>query len=705
MPLHYPAARRDSTNVEEFFGTKISDHYRWLEDPDAAETEAFVKAQNEIAQPYLENNDDWKVINEKLTKLWNYPKYGCPTKYGDRYFYTHNTGLQNQNVLYTMTSLNGEPQIFLDPNTLSDDGTIALSGSSFSEDGKYFAYGLSESGSDWIKIKIRDIASGEDFPEVLEKVKYSCIEWTLDGKGIFYGRYQEQEGKTDGSETRMSENQKLYYHRVGQPQSEDVLVAEFPENPSYRMSANVTHCGKYLLLLVVKDCRDNLVYFVDLEKTGEITGKLELKQIIHKFEADYDYVANVGSKIVFRTNKNAPNYRLISIDLENPSEEQWEVLVKEHETDVLNWVECVDENKLIIGYIHDVKTQLQVHSLQTGELIRQFPLEIGTIVGCSGRKCSSEIFYQFVSFLTPGVIYHYDFAHEREPVVFRECKVQLDNFRQDDYVIEQVFYGSKDGTKIPMFIVRKNTPTIAPRPCLLYGYGGFNISIQPTFSITGLMFVNHFNGVLAYPNIRGGGEYGEKWHNGGRLLNKQNVFDDFQAAAEYLTSIGYTTRNQLAIQGGSNGGLLVGACLLQRPELFGAAVAQVGVLDMLRYHKFTIGHAWISDYGDPDKREHFENLLKFSPLHNVKAPADEEHQYPATLILTADHDDRVSPLHSLKFAAAIQHEVRECEHQKNPILLRVYTKAGHGAGKPTKKKIEEVTDILTFLSKSFQGYK
>uniref|UniRef100_A0A1B0C9Q7 Prolyl endopeptidase n=2 Tax=Lutzomyia longipalpis TaxID=7200 RepID=A0A1B0C9Q7_LUTLO len=703
MPLRYPDARRDSSNVEEFFGTKIIDHYRWLEDPDSPETEAFVKAQNEISQPFLENNDEWKVINEKLTKLWNYPRYSCPTKYGNRYFFSHNTGLQNQNVLYTMTSLDGEPKVFLDPNTLSEDGTIALSGSSFSEDGKYFAYGLSESGSDWIKIKIRDVESGQDFPEVLEKVKFSSIEWTLDGKGIFYGRYPTQEGKTDGSETLMNEHQKLYYHRVGQPQSDDVLVAEFPENPSYRIGAVVSDCGKYLILLIVKDCRDNLVYFADLESAGTITGKLELKQIIHKFESDYEYVANTGSKVVFRTNKNAPNYHLIVIDFNDPAEEKWEVLVKEHETDVLDWVECVDGNKLILGYIHDVKTQLQVHSLETGQLIRQFPLDIGTIVGCSGRKCSSEIFFQFVSFLTPGVIYHFDFAAEgKEPTVFRECKIQLEDFRPDDYCIEQIFYPSRDGTKIPMFIVRKNTPELTPRPCLLYGYGGFNISIQPTFSITGLMFVDHFNGVLAFPNIRGGGEYGEKWHNAGRLLNKQNVFDDFQAAAEYLTANGYTTKPQLAIQGGSNGGLLVGACLLQRPDLFGAAVAQVGVLDMLRFHKFTIGHAWISDYGDPGKKEHFDNLIKYSPLHNIKAPADEAHQYPATLILTADHDDRVSPLHSLKFAATIQYAVRDCENQKNPILLRVYSKAGHGAGKPTTKKIEEVTDILTFLSKSLQ---
>ncbi|GAB0087261.1 prolyl endopeptidase [Sergentomyia squamirostris] len=704
MPLNYPEARRDETNVEEFFGKKIVDSYRWLEDPDSAETEAFVKAQNAISQPYLESNDEWKVINDKLTKLWNYPKYTCPIKYGNRYFFSHNSGLQNQNVLYSMPSLEAEPQVFLDPNNFSEDGTVALSGTSFSEDGAHFAYGLSESGSDWIKIKIRNVATGEDFPEVLEKVKFSSMAWTKDDKGLFYGRYPDQEGKTDGSETLMNEHQKLYYHRVGTPQSQDVLVAEFPENPTYRIGAVVSDCGKYLILLIVKDCRDNLVYFADLESAGEITGKLPLKQIIHKFECDYEYVTNTDSRVIFRTNKNAPNYHLISIDFNDPAPEKWQVLIKEHETDVLDWVDCVHENKLILGYIHDVKSQLQVHSLKTGDLIRKFPLDIGTIVGCSGRKCSSEIFYQFVSFLTPGIMYHYDFAHEdREPTIFRECKVQVEGFKVENYCIEQVFYPSTDGTKIPMFIVRKKTEKMEPKPCLQYGYGGFNISIQPTFSITGLMFVEHFNGVLAFPNIRGGGEYGEKWHNAGRLLNKQNVFDDFQAAAEYLVKHGYTTKPQLAIQGGSNGGLLVGACLLQRPDLFGAAIAQVGVLDMLRFHKFTIGHAWISDYGNPDTQEHFENLIKFSPLHNCRPPKDCIHQYPATLIVTADHDDRVSPLHSLKFAATLQEAVRDCPHQINPILLRVYSKAGHGAGKPTTKKIEEATDILTFLSKSFQA--
>lgn len=361
----------------------------------------------------------------------------------------------------------------------------------------------------------------------------------------------------------------------------------------------------------------------------------------------------------------------------------------------------MDDNKLVLGYIHDVKSALKVHDLATGKFLRTFPLEIGQIIAFSGDKKYSEVFYQLTSFLTPGTIYKFDFAKlNEEPAILREVKLQLEGFEKNNFTVEQVFYPSRDGTQIPMFIVQKKPQEgkeKLSKPCLLYGYGGFSISIQPMFSITFLMFVDAFDGVLAIPNIRGGGEYGEKWHNGGRLLNKQNCFDDFQAAADYLVANNYTEHKRIAIQGGSNGGLLVGACINQRPDLFGAAVAQVGVMDMLRFHKFTIGYAWISDYGNPDEKEHFENLYKISPVHNVHTPLSENEQYPSTLILTADHDDRVSPLHSLKFAAELHHAVKGSEYQKNPILLRVYSKAGHGAGKPTAKKIEEATDILTFL--------
>ncbi|XP_030383516.1 prolyl endopeptidase [Scaptodrosophila lebanonensis] len=697
----YPIAKKDEKIEDNFHGTKIKDVYRWLEDPNGDDTQKFVDAQNNISQPFLEGCDKWEKFNAKLTKLWNYPKYGCPMKYGDYYYYFMNTGLQNQSVLYQQKSLKGESKVFLDPNSLSADGTIALTQKSFSDDGNYMAYGLSESGSDWIKIRIRNAETGEDFPEILDKVKFTEISWTKDNKGFFYGRYPDQDGTTDGSETKQNENQKLYYHRIGESQDNDVLVAEFPEEPSWRIQSVVSDCGKYLILAIVKDCRDNIVYYADLDAGKDITSKLNVKKIVTKFESDYDYITNEGSKVYFRTNKNAPNYRVIIIDFENPDEKNWTTLVSEHEKDVLDWVKCVSGNKLLLCYIRDVKSILQVHALETGELTQQFDLDIGTIVGTSGKKKYSEIFYNFSSFLNPGTIYHYDFSKpDKKPEIFRKIELNLEGFRQDDYKVEQIFYNSKDGTKIPMFIIRKKRETIKPRPCLLYGYGGFNISMLPSFGLTGLMFVDTFDGVLAYPNIRGGGEYGEKWHNEGRLLNKQNVFDDFQAAAEYLVDNKYTTKDRLAIQGGSNGGLLVGACINQRPDLFGAAIAQVGVMDMLRFHKFTIGHAWCSDYGNPSEKDHFENLYKFSPLHNVHTPCGTDKEYPSTLILTADHDDRVSPLHSLKFIAALQEAVRASDVQKNPLLLRVYKKAGHGAGKPTSKRIEESTDILTFMYKS-----
>ncbi|XP_001963120.2 prolyl endopeptidase [Drosophila ananassae] len=699
--IAYPIARKDPTVEDDFHGTPIKDVYRWLEDPDSAETEEFVNAQNNISRPFLESGDQWKKINEKLTKLWNYPKYGCPYRHGNYYYYFMNTGLQNQSVMYQQKTLEDESQVFLDPNSLSEDGTIALTQKTFSEDGKYMAYGLSESGSDWVKILIRDAETGKDLSEVLEKVKFSEISWTKDNKGFFYGRYPDQDGKTDGSETKQNENQKLYYHRVGESQDKDTLVVEFPEEPSWRIQSTVSDCGKYLILAIVKDCRDNIVFYADLQPGEEINSKLNVKKIVEKFEADYEYITNEGSKVYFRTNKKAPNYQLIVIDFEKPEEANWQTLIAEHKSDVLDWVKCVDGDKLLVNYIRDVKSVLQVHSLNDGKLVREFDLDIGTIVGTTGEKRYSEIFYNYSSFLNPGTIYQYDFkTPDQKPKIFREIKLNLEGFRQEDYAVEQIFYSSKDGTKVPMFIIRKKSDSIEPRPCLLYGYGGFNISMLPSFGLSGLMFIDTFDGVLAYPNLRGGGEYGEKWHNGGRLLNKQNVFDDFQAAAEYLIDNKYTTKDRLAIQGGSNGGLLVGSCINQRPDLFGAAVAQVGVMDMLRFHKFTIGHAWCSDYGNPSEKEHFENLYKFSPLHNVHTPKSDETEYPSTLILTADHDDRVSPLHSLKFIAALQEAVRESEFQKNPLLLRVYQKAGHGAGKPTSKRIEEATDILTFLAKS-----
>ncbi|XP_063838450.1 prolyl endopeptidase [Ostrinia nubilalis] len=702
MSFVYPEARRDETVVDNYHGVKIKDPYRWLEDPDSNETKEFIDAENKITRPYLDACPVKADINERLTELWNYPKYSCPFRRGDRYFFFKNTGLQNQNVLYVQDSLDGEPRVFLDPNTLSEDGTIALSGSRFTEDGATFAYGLSASGSDWITIHLKDVATGKDYPEVLEKVKFASMSWTKDNKGLFYSRYPEQTGKTDGSETEVNRDQKLCYHRLNTPQSEDVITVEFPEEPLWRIGAEVTDCGRYLIVSPVKDCRDNLLFFADLSQHADISGLLPLTQIVHKFEADYEYVTNEGSVCIFRTNKNAPNYRLIKIDLNNPAEEHWETLIPEHPSDVLDWASAVDNDKLVIHYVRDVKSVLQLHALSTGALLQEFPLAVGSVVGFSGKKEQSEVFYHFMSFLTPGVIYHVDFKKTPiEPTVFREVKVK--GFDASQYEAKQVFYSSKDGTKVPMFIVsKKDLPRDGSNPALVYGYGGFNINIQPSFSVTRLVFMQHLRGLVAIPNIRGGGEYGERWHNAGRLLNKQNVFDDFQAAAEYLVREKYSRPELLTIQGGSNGGLLVAACINQRPDLYGAAIVQVGVLDMLRFQKFTIGHAWVSDYGSSDNETHFHNLLKYSPLHNIHPPDDEHSEYPATLVLTADHDDRVVPLHSLKFIAALQHTAGASSRQARPLLARVDTKAGHGGGKPTAKIIEEHTDILCFITQALK---
>ncbi|XP_031639763.1 prolyl endopeptidase-like [Contarinia nasturtii] len=695
----YPAVRRNESVVDVLHGTKVTDPYRWLEEPDSDETKQFIDAENKITQSFLENDGKWQKINKKLTDMWNYDKWSTPERHGKYYFVLRNSGLQNQPVWYKQSSLTDEPTVFFDPNTLSSDGTISLHGRSFSEDGKLFAYGLTKSGSDWVTIKIRDVESGKDYPDLLQNIKFTSMTWTHDNKGLFYCRY-DQEG--DGSETESNKNQKLYYHRFGESQEKDVLVAEFPENPLWMISTEMSDCGKYLILMAEVG-ENQLLYFADLESNGPITGKIPLTQIVTEFDASYDYVANMGSKVVFRTNKKAPNYRLVVIDFDNYAEENWTTLIEEDSKDVLRWAHCVDNDKIVISYLHDVKSILQVNSLKTGKLIRMFPLEIGTVIGFEGNHKSSEIFYQLVSFLTHGIIYRYDFATPHtEPTILSEIKLNVPDFDRNNYKVEQVFYPSLDGTKIPMFIVQKKTESKQHKPALLYGYGGLNSRLLPVFHLPYFFFVHEFDGILAIPNIRGGGEYGRNWHEAGRLLNKQNVFDDFQAAAKYLVEHKYTVHEKIGIKGASNGGLLVGACINQRPDLFGAAVAQVGVLDMLRFHKFTIGHAWISEFGNPDEKIHFENLYKYSPLHNIHAPNSTANKYPSTLIQTGDHDNRVSPLHSLKFTAELQYKVKNNEFQKNPILLRVYSKTGHGAGKPTAKKIEEETDVFTFLYKALQ---
>ncbi|KAG7331815.1 hypothetical protein KOW79_005784 [Hemibagrus wyckioides] len=701
MSFQYPDAYRDEAVVDDYHGHKVPDPYSWLEDPDSEKTKAFVNAQNQLTLPFLEECPIREVFKERMTELYDYPKYSCPFKRGNRYFHFYNTGLQNQSVLYVQENLEAEPKLFLDPNTFSDDGTVALQGYAFSEDGEYLAYGVSTSGSDWVEIRFLRVDGAMALEDRLERVKFSCMAWTHDGKGLFYNLYPEQEGKSDGTETSTNLNQKLYYHVLGSPQSQDVLCAEFPDQPKWMCGAEVSDDGRYVLLSIREGCDPvNRLWYCDLNTvTDGITGLLPWVKLIDNFDAEYEYVTNEDTVFTFKTNLDAPRYRLINVDFAQPAPSQWKELIPEHDKDVLVFATCTYSSFLCVCYLHDVKNVLKMYQLESGKELKTFPLDVGSIVGFTGRKKDSEIFYYFTSFLSPAIIYHCDLTKAPlQPHVFRE--VQVKGFDATEYQTTQVFYPSKDGTQIPMFIVHKKGLQLdGSHPAFLYGYGGFNISITPSYSVSRLIFVRHLGGVLAVANIRGGGEYGETWHKGGMLENKQNCFTDFQCAAEYLITEGYTSAKKLTINGGSNGGLLMGACVNQRPDLFGCAVAQVGVMDMLKFHKFTIGHAWTTDFGCSEIKEQFNWLIKYSPLHNIRIPEGDNAQYPAVLLLTGDHDDRVVPLHSLKYIATLQHTVGRWTGQSNPLFIYVDTKSGHGAGKPTSKVIQEVADTYAFIAR------
>ncbi|KAM7536755.1 hypothetical protein Aperf_G00000081049 [Anoplocephala perfoliata] len=700
MIEEYPIFEKDESVVDDFFGTKVADPYRWLEDPDCDKTEKFVRAQNAITMPYIDSCPCRMEIKSKISEIWDFEKYKCVFKRGSHYFYFYNSGLQNQFVLYMMDDLGGSSRVFFDPNSLSKDGLISLNTYSFSKDGEYFAYGLSNAGSDWVKIQVKKVSTGEVLEDKLERVKFTSIRWTVDGKGFFYGCYPDASSTSDGTETDANENQKLMYHYLGRPQSEDVLCVEWPDHPKWLSEADISDCGRFVFIAVRDGCeRNNLLYFSDLEDINfKIAGKLRLTPILDKFEASFDYVTVDDRKVVIQTDLNAPMYKLIVVDLDNLSREHWTDLIPHDESCLLDWAACVNQKNLIVCYMRDVCHYLSVHALETGEKLRDIPVDLGSISAFSGRKEDTMVFFQFTSFLTPGIIYSYDLTDpEAKPKVIFRTKVKgLDLSR---FEAKQIFYSSKDGTRVPMFIIhRKDFVADGKSPCLLYGYGGFNISLSPFYSLQNSIWLQNFNGVAALANIRGGGEYGEKWHSGGKLFNKQNSYDDFIAAAEYLIKQKYTSSKRLVIEGGSNGGLLVSVCTNQRPDLFGATICQVPVTDMLRFHRFTIGSAWQSDYGDSSKEEVFRYLMTYSPLHNIRPPASKGTQYPAVLVLTADHDDRVVPLHSLKYIATLQEIVgRGSPSQTNPLLVRVETDAGHGGGKPTSKVIEEMADTFAFI--------
>ncbi|MCG6136501.1 MAG: prolyl oligopeptidase family serine peptidase [Nostoc sp. LLA-1] len=674
--MSYPLTRK-SDQVDNYHGTLVTDTYRWLEDPDSEETKSWIEAQNKVTFDYLNEISVRKEIKQRLTKLWDYEKYGIPFKEGNNYFYFKNDGLQNQSVLYTLKTLDAEPRVLLDPNKLSDDGTIALSGLAISDNGQLLAYGLSTSGSDWQEWKVRDVETGKDLQDHLKWIKFSGASWTHDNQGFFYSRYDETNEKTKLEDVNYY--QKLYYHQLGTPQSEDVLIYHRHDQKEWGFSGDVTEDGSYLVISVwLGTDAKNLVFYKDLTNPHA-----EVIELINQFEANYSFIDHDDSVFYFRTDLNAPRGKLIGIDTKNPAQANWQEMIPQsastlESANILN-------NQFIVDYLQDAHSQIQIFDLN-GSFVREVELPgLGSAGGFGGKRDDIETFYSFTSFTIPGTIYRYNMVTGKSEL-FRQPQV---DFNPDDYETKQIFYGSKDGTQVPMFITHKKGIQLdGNNPTYLYAYGGFNASMTPGFSVSMLVWME-IGGVYAMPNIRGGGEYGEEWHQAGMKEKKQNVFDDFIAAAEWLITNKYTQPEKLAIAGGSNGGLLVGACMTQRPDLFGAALPAVGVMDMLRFHKFTIGWAWVPEYGSADNPEEFETLYAYSPLHNLKSKT----AYPATLITTADHDDRVVPAHSFKFAAALQ-----ANHVGDaPVLIRIETKAGHGAGKPTAKIIEEAADKWAFL--------
>jgi len=675
----YPETPRGEV-VDVLHGVSVADPYRWMEDQEALELAQWIRQQNAVTDAYLDRIPERDAIGERLTELWNYERWGLPYEEGGRYFVSRNDGLQNQSVLYTMESLDDEPRALLDPNTFSADGTIALSGVAVSPDAEYLAYGVSDGGSDWQRWRVREIATGRDLPTTLEWVKFSGASWTKDGEGFFYSRYPAPEsGEEDLAGTNF--NQKLYYHRVGTPQSEDVLVYERPDNPKMGFGASVTDDGRYAMINVWEgSSRNNRYHYMDLSQGG-VRG--EVVRLLDENDAQYSFVGNDGPVFYFATNLDAPMGRLIAIDSRSPERENWETIIPEGD-DALRGVSHVG-GRFIASYLEDAKSAVRVFETD-GSFVREVDLPgIGSAGGFGGDVDDTETFYSFSSFTTPGSVYRYDVA-TGESELWREPELDWDPSR---FTTEQVFYRSADGTRVPMFIsYKKGTRRDGRNPTYLYAYGGFNIPITPRFSVPDAVWME-MGGVYAVPNIRGGGEYGREWHEAGIKLRKQNVFDDFIAAAEYLIDNRWTSTPRLSIGGRSNGGLLVGAVMTQRPDLFGAALPGVGVLDMLRFHKFTIGWAWTSDYGSPDDPTEFRALHAYSPYHNLRRGEC----YPATMIYTADRDDRVVPAHSFKFAAALQY-AQSCA---NPTLTRIETRAGHGAGKPTSKQIEEWADLWSFL--------
>ena len=673
--LTYPETKRGDV-TDEYFGTKVNDPYRWLEDENSKETKAWVEIQNKTTFGYLDQIPYRRTINKRLTELWDYEKNSLPMQEGDYYLFYKNTGKQNQSVLYIQKGLDGTPEVLLDPNTFSKEGTTSLSQFSVSHDHQYAAYGISKAGSDWNEFYVIDIPSGKKWDDKLENIKFSSIAWYKDG--FFYSRFDRPaDGKDLSGKNTFG---KLYYHKIGTPQKDDELIYEDKKHPSYMFGAEVTEDEQYLIITVSESTSGNQFYFKKLGNKKE-----KLVKVVTDFDHTFSLIDVIEGQLIVHTDYKAPKYQVISIDIKNPAKENWKTVIPESK-DLLQSIQLLNDN-FVASYLSDVKSVLKIYDF-SGKYVSDIKLPgLGMVGGFSSKRKGSEGFFSFTSFTDAGTIYRYD-ANTNTYEAFITSKSP---FKSSDYTTEQVFYPSKDGTMIPMYITRrKDLQLNSQTPCYLYGYGGFNISVTPAYSPNVALFLEN-GGIYAVANIRGGGEYGADWHKSGTKQQKQNVFDDFISAAEYLIANKYTSSEKLAISGRSNGGLLVGACMTQRPDLFKVALPGVGVLDMLRYHKFTIGYAWAVDYGTSDNKEEFEYLRKYSPVHNVR-----ENKYPATLVFTADHDDRVVPAHSYKFIS----ELQKNQLGGNPVLIRIDVNAGHGAGKPLSKTIEEWTDIWAFVFKN-----
>ena len=671
--LTYPKAEKVDT-VDVYFGTEVADPYRWLENDTSAATAAWVEAENKVTNEYLAQIPFRKQLLERLTNLANYEKIGAPFKKHGKYYFYKNDGLQNQSVLYVQDSLEGEPRVFLDPNKLSDDGTVALTGLSFSHDGKYAAYTISRSGSDWREIYVLDTATGQLLDDHIEWAKFTGAAWQ--GDGFYYSAY---DAPVKGKEfSNVNENHKVYYHKIGTPQTEDKLIYQNPAYPKRFYYTGTSEDERILFVYESGAGRGNNLFIKDLKKANA-----PFIQLTTDFDYQYSPIEVIDNNVYIFTNYGAPKNRIMVADINNPKLENWKELIPEMES-VLSSAEVIG-GKLFLTYDKDASNHAYVYS-QKGEHMHEIKLPSLGSVGFSGTKDDKECFFVFTSFTTPGTIYKYD-MDKNSYELYRAPKVE---FNSDDFVTEQAFFPSKDGIMIPMFLTyKKDLERNGNNPVFLYGYGGFGISLNPGFTTSRIPFLEN-GGIYAQVNLRGGSEYGEEWHIAGTKMQKQNVFNDFISAAEYLINNKYTNPDKIAIVGGSNGGLLVGACMTQRPDLFKVAIPQVGVMDMLRYHKFTIGWNWASDYGtSEDSQEMFEYLKGYSPLHNLKSGT----KYPATMVTTADHDDRVVPAHSFKFAATLQ----ECNDGTNPTIIRIDSKAGHGAGKPMAKVLEEQADIYGFI--------